>query len=159
MEVFMAILVYLAGGMKSGWQDKVKEACHDLIIEGVVSFFDPRDNPKEPEKYRLIDKEKWEEADIIFGYAESSNPALFAMCIELTGGFYNKARTIFVDDLRPESLETPEKIEEEKKRKRYLSFLETVSHKKAAGFMEGISILRDEIGAMIDSKFTPKQKQ
>ena len=146
------VLVYLAGGMKSGWQDKVMAALEDLRVEGVVTFFDPRTNPKEPEKYRPMDKESWENADIVFGYAESSNPALFAMCIELTGGYYNKARTIFVDDLKPENLETSEKIEEEKKRKRYLSFIETVSHKKATSLPEGISILKDEIGETIIRK-------
>jgi len=141
------ILIYLAGGMKSGWQDKVIEACRDLEEEFIIEFFDPRKNPKEPEKYRAADKAAWEEADIVFGYAESSNPALFAMCIEITGGYYNKngAWTIFVDDLKPESMETPEKMEEEKKRKRYLSFLETVSHKRATSLSEGISMLRDAI--------------
>ncbi|MCL5017267.1 MAG: hypothetical protein M1155_01210 [Patescibacteria group bacterium] len=143
------ILVYLAGGMKSGWQDKVIESCYDLVIGGIVEFFDPRKNPKDPEKYRANDKKNWEKADIVFGYAESSNPALFAMCIELTGGFYNNAWTIFVDDLQPEKMETPEKTEEEKKRKRYLSFIETVSHKKASGLSEGISILKDAINERI----------
>lgn len=151
------ILIYLAGGMKSGWQDKVMKACRDLISQGLVEFFDPRQNPKEPEKYRAIDKENWEEADIVFGYAESSNPALFAMCIELTGGYYNerKAWTIFVDDLRPESMETPEKIEEEKKRKRYISFIETVSHKRATTLPEGISILRTAISERIIYNWSP----
>lgn len=139
------IVVYLAGGMKSGWQDKVIAEFEDMIRAGTVAFFDPRQNPKDPKKYRAIDKENWENADIIFAYAESSNPSLYAMCIELTGGFYNKARTIFVDDLQPESMETPEKVEEEKRRKRYLSFAETVSHKKATSFKEGLSILEEEI--------------
>lgn len=147
------VMVYLAGGMKSGWQDKVITAFEDLIREGVVAFFDPRKNPKEPEKYRPIDKENWEQADIVFGYAESSNPALFAMCIEITGGFYNKARTIFVDDLKPESLETPEKIEEEKRRQRYLGFIETVSHKKTTSLEEGMSVLEEEISKAIFHKF------
>jgi|GEM_PF-1346211 len=150
-----AVLVYLAGGMKGDWQDKVMEECKDLLNEGVVEFFDPRKNPKEPEKYRAADKEGWEKADIIFGYAESSNPALFAMCIELTGGYYNKAWTIFVDDLKPESMETPEKIENEKKRQRYLSFVETVTHKKATSLPEGISILKDAIYERILYNYKP----
>lgn len=143
------ILVYLAGGMKSGWQDEVMESCYDLIINGIVEFFDPRKNPKDPEKYRAADKKNWEEADIVFGYAESSNPALFAMCIELTGGFYNKAWTIFVDDLKPEGMETFEKGREEMKRRHYLSFVEIVSHKKATSLPEGISMLRDAINERV----------
>lgn len=149
------VLVYLAGGMKSGWQDDVMAFFDDFITEGSVTFFDPRKNPKEPEKYRAADKAAWEEADIVFGYAESSNPALFAMCIELTGGFYKKARTIFVDGLRPEGMGTPEKIEEEKKRQRYLSFVETVSHRKATSLEEGISILEKEIHHLIVVKNMP----
>lgn len=141
--------------MKSGWQDKVMEELRDLEIDGVVEFFDPRKNPPEPEKYRPADKEAWEKADIIFAYAESSNPALFAMCIELTGGFYNGAWTIFVDELNPETMPTPEKIEEEKKRKKYLSFVEIISHKKALSLAEGISILRDAINERIIHNFKP----
>jgi hypothetical protein len=149
------IMVYLAGGMKSGWQNKVIEECADLIKQGIVNFFDPRKNPKEPEKYRAADKEAWEKTDIVFAYAESSNPALFAMCIELAGGYYNrkKAWTIFVDDLQPEKMETPEKIEEEKRRKRYLSFVEVISHKKATSLPEGISILKDAINERIIYNF------
>ena len=154
MEVVMkTVLIYLAGGMKSGWQDKVMIALEDLAMEGAITFFDPRENPKEPEKYRLLDKEAWEKADIVFGYAESSNPALFAMCIEITGGYYNNARTIFVDNLNPEIMGTPEKIDEEKRRKRYISFIETVSHKKATSLLEGLDMLRDEIEVAILRKF------
>jgi len=149
------ILVYLAGGMKSGWQDEVVKEFNDLLMEGVVEFFDPRKNPKEPEKYRAIDKENWERADIVFAYAESSNPALFAMCIELTGGFYNGAWTIFVDGLKPEDMKTPEEIKNEERRRRYLSFLETVSHKKALSLAEGISILRTAIYERVVRNYTP----
>lgn len=149
------ILVYLAGGMKSGWQDKVMEELDDLAREQIVEFFDPRNNPPEPEKYRAADKEAWEKADIVFAYAESSNPALFAMCIELTGGFYKGAWTIFVDDLQPESMPTPEKSEKERKRKKYLSFVETVSHKKATSLAEGVSILRDAIYERILHNYKP----
>lgn len=150
------ILIYLAGGMKSGWQDKVKEACRDLVMSGVVDFFDPRKNSKDPKIYRANDKKNWEEADIVFAYAESSNPALYAMCIELTGGFYNGAWTIFVDNLRPETMATAEKMEAEEKRRRYLSFIEIVSHKKALGLPEGISILRSAIDERVIYNYKPE---
>ncbi|MDO8442914.1 MAG: hypothetical protein Q7S81_01485 [bacterium] len=145
------VLVLLTDGMNSGWQDKVMEAFRDLVNEGCVAFFDPRDNPEVSDKYRLI----WQNADIVFGYAESSNPDLSAMCIELTGGFYNKARTIYVDGLKPESMKAPEKIKAEEDRKRHIgSLLGSVTHKTATSLAEGIDILNDEIRMAILRKAT-----
>ena len=134
------ILVYLDGGIKSGWQDKVLAAFEDFIRQGVVTLFDPRKNPKEPEKYRLINEENWKKADIIFAYSESS-----VTC------------TIFVDDLKPKILEYYERIEEEKGHKDPPNFTETISRfiKKATSLAEGIDILKNEIDAMIIRKSNP----
>jgi len=126
MEVVMkTVLVYLDGRTESSWQDKVMATFNDLVLEGAVTFSDSRKNPKESEKYRLIEEEKWEKADIMFAYSES-----FDVCL------------ILVTDLMPKSLENPEKDGEEK------------WHKEATSLAEGIDILNDEIKIAILRKAT-----
>lgn len=92
--------VYLAGGMRSGWQDRVKADLRKLYEKGLVRWSDPRDNQTAvPEEYKLLDVIRVESADIIFGYAEDTNPGLFALCIELTLGHARGAKTILINGL------------------------------------------------------------
>lgn len=72
--------VYLCGGMRGGWQDKVKEACKGRPL----FFLDPRDNDcKHLKECGPIDLHKIRRSDIIFAYLEATNPggaALFGEC-------------------------------------------------------------------------------
>lgn len=79
------IKVYLAGGFKSNWQEKVREALPQLI------YFDPRQhNLQDPKQYTQWDIDAIEECDIVFAYMEQSNPAGYALALEIgyAKGFY-----------------------------------------------------------------------
>ncbi len=87
--------VYLAGGMKSGWQDKVIEACRykDVI------FYDPRSHGFTTEiEYTSWDLSHAADADIVFAYLEIDNPSGFGLMLEL--GYCTNAlhHNIFVED-------------------------------------------------------------
>jgi nucleoside 2-deoxyribosyltransferase len=70
--------IYLAGGMKSGWQDEL--ISHFPNIE----FLDPRSHGlTEPKDYTKWDLDAIRECDVIFGYLEESNPTGYNLCFEL----------------------------------------------------------------------------
>ncbi len=74
-------VVYLAGGMKSGWQDAVKRA-----VPGII-FIDPRDHGLQDENgYTAWDLAGVERADVVFGYMESDNPGGAGLAVEFGWG-------------------------------------------------------------------------
>lgn len=74
-------VVYLAGGMKSGWQDAVKKA-----VPGVI-FIDPREHGlKDEAGYTAWDLAGVERADVVFGYMESDNPGGAGLAVEFGWG-------------------------------------------------------------------------
>lgn len=74
-------VVYLAGGMKSGWQDRVKEA-----VPGVI-FVDPREHAlKDEQGYTAWDLAGVELADVVFGYIEKDNPGGAGLAVEFGWG-------------------------------------------------------------------------
>jgi len=85
--------VYLAGGMRSNWQDQVIQRCPE------IHFINPRMHGfKESEEYSLADNLGVQISDIIFAYFENDNPSGYGLCYEigLMKG-YGK-RVIFVDE-------------------------------------------------------------
>lgn len=73
-----ATVVYLAGGMKSNWQDIVKKEFPEVV------FFDPRDhNCKSEQEYTRWDLTGVEKCDIVFAFLENSNPAGQGLCVEV----------------------------------------------------------------------------
>lgn len=75
--------VYLAGGMRSNWQDRVKEA---VLASGKtqVLFIDPREHHcKDEVLYTRWDLEGIRRADIIFGYLEKDNPNGAGLALEV----------------------------------------------------------------------------
>lgn len=92
--------IYLAGGFKSGWQTIVKEACPDF------TYFDPSLHQiVDPAEYTECDLNGVRECDIIFAFMENSNPAGYALALEIG---YAKAlgkQTIFVEN----ELDNPKK--------------------------------------------------
>ena len=82
------MLVYLAGGMTSGWQEKVKLSAPDFKYVDVC-FRDAKmknDNlkPKIVEEYTQWDKHWVKNCDILFAYMEDDNPSGFGMACELS---------------------------------------------------------------------------
>lgn len=63
--------VYLGGGMRSGWQDRLKRSC---VGEHFI-FLDPRRCvTREPREYQVVDLYNIRRCDILFAYLEASNP-------------------------------------------------------------------------------------
>ena len=72
------MIVYLAGGMKSGWQDVV-------INSGVkAQWINPREHGlTQPEEYTRWDMDGIFVCDIVFAYLEENNPAGQNMMFEI----------------------------------------------------------------------------
>ena len=73
--------IYLAGGMKSGWQDDVaRRLAHHEIV-------DPRSKEMTGEwnldKYGAWDLSRIRTCDAVFGYMEASNPSGIGMAVEI----------------------------------------------------------------------------
>lgn len=71
------IKVYLAGGMKSGWQKRV-------AIDGPpATYIDPCDHGLGGEvEYTTWDLFGIDQADVIFVYFEAGNPSGYGLCLE-----------------------------------------------------------------------------
>ena len=72
------MLIYLAGGMKSNWQDKVMTACHSH------EFIDPRKHGLTSEKkYTDWDLSGVRASDLIIAYMDSENPSGYGLSLEV----------------------------------------------------------------------------
>lgn len=92
--------VYLAGGFKSGWQSLVKDSCTQF------HYFDPSlHNIADPAEYTNYDLEGVRECDIVFAFMEGSNPAGYALALEVGYAKGLGKLTIFVEEM----LEHPKK--------------------------------------------------
>lgn len=78
-----AVKVYLAGGMRSGWQDKVMSAVRERLPNVPLIFLDPRQNGTSSEStYTAWDMDAVEISDVLFGYLEADNLAGQGLCVE-----------------------------------------------------------------------------
>lgn len=76
--------VYLAGGYKSNWQEKVKK------IDGFI-WFDPKEKerpkgkiiPMTLNEYGTWDLHFISQSDIVFVYAERTNPSCIGLSVEI----------------------------------------------------------------------------
>lgn len=84
--------IYLAGGMRGDWQDRVKESVAAALPGQPVLYLDPRQQPKphpeqSPEQveasYTNWDLTGVQVADIVFGYIEASNPGGHGLALEI----------------------------------------------------------------------------
>lgn len=72
------MLVYLSGGMKSGWQDVIMQTVTAL------RYIDPRQHGLDnPDQYTLWDLEGVRQCDIVFAYLETSNPSGIGLALEI----------------------------------------------------------------------------
>lgn len=90
--------IYLAGGMKTGWQDKLIE--HKKFEER-HTFFDPRmNNTKEPREYATLDLHNIKQSDLVFAYLEKGNPSGAGLALEIGYGKGLGKTVIFVNEKR-----------------------------------------------------------
>lgn len=90
------VIVYLAGGMRGGWQDKVIDACNHKRIQ----FLDPRTHHlTEESDYTAWDLWAVNQSDYVFAYMEKDNPSGQGLMLEI--GYACNCGTrqiIFVED-------------------------------------------------------------
>jgi len=85
--------VYLSGGMRSGWQEIVKQSCPD------IHFIDPCDHGlKDAREFSLWDLVGVEQCDVILAYMEADNPAGHGLCYECGYGRAKGKLVIIVDE-------------------------------------------------------------
>ena len=72
------LTVYLAGGFRSGWQAKVAAAVPDLLYK------DPsKHGLNDPAAYTEWDLQAIRDSDVVFAYLEATNPAGYALALEV----------------------------------------------------------------------------
>jgi len=120
-------LIYLAGGMKSGWQDVVKKA-----LPG-ISFIDPRDHPFTTEaEYTSWDLSMLDKSDIVFAFLEKSNPGGQGLCVEVGFACKKGIPVVFVEEPgRPDH--------------RYLGMVRAISSYNSDSLEKGIEHLKNLI--------------
>jgi hypothetical protein len=85
--------VYLAGGMRTGWQDHVRAGCPQL------TFFDPRDHAlTDPRDYAAWDLNHVRECDLVFAYIAKDNPSGLGLALELGFAKALGKTTVLVDE-------------------------------------------------------------
>ena len=85
--------VYLSGGMRSGWQDKVIAECPG------VEFIDPRDHGLHSSmEYTPWDLLAVRRCDIIFAYLEKDNPSGLGLALEVGYAAGLNKTIIFVNE-------------------------------------------------------------
>jgi hypothetical protein len=73
-----ATKVYLAGGLHSGWQDRVSEVIPRFAV------LNPRNHGlTDGAQYTLWDLEAIRRSDLVFAYLEATNPAGYSLALEV----------------------------------------------------------------------------
>lgn len=122
--------VYLAGGMKSGWQEKVKGFTSTMKR---VQWFDPTEHDYgDPRHYGPWDAAAVDACDVVFAYLEAGNPGGEGMCAEIGRAAGLGKVIIFVD----------EKTESGAARTRYLRLVREWSTVVVGNLSDGINHLQ-----------------
>ena len=95
--------IYLAGGMKSGWQD---EAYQEILVKAGtmnpdvgIFFLDPRHHKAtDPDAYTLIDLQWIRNSDLVFAYMEDTNPGGPNLALEIGYAHALGIPVIFVNE-------------------------------------------------------------
>lgn len=78
----MTMKIYLSGGMRSGWQDRVKNA-----LGSQHQYADPREKGETPEwtwrEYGAWDFMHIDQCDLMLAYMEKDNPSGYGLCAEV----------------------------------------------------------------------------
>jgi len=90
------VTVYLAGGMRSSWQERAVGALGEY-----ARLLDPREHQLDaPTEFTRVDLDAIDASQMVFAYLETSNPGGYALAFELG---YAKARgqiVVLVDEKR-----------------------------------------------------------
>jgi len=87
-------VVYLAGGMRSNWQDKVIEK-----VGATALIIDPRRHgSKEENAYTAWDLTGVDHADIVFGFIEADNPNGAGLALEFGYAHAQGKKLIYVEE-------------------------------------------------------------
>lgn len=87
--------VYLAGGMKSTWQDEVI-----LWLPDGVKVYDPRHHGlSSPSEYTRWDLDHIEKSDAVISQMSSDNPSGFGLSVEIGFAHALGKRIIFIDKI------------------------------------------------------------
>jgi len=93
--------VYLAGGFRSNWQDKIISELSDNF-----DFLNPRDHGlTEPNLYSAWDIHYVRNCDILFGYMELTNPSGYGLAFEIGLASGLNKTIILVDEKSDSSIE------------------------------------------------------
>lgn len=120
-------VVYLAGGFRSRWQDAVKMEAPRL------KYLDPRIHGiKAKEEYTVWDLDAVRKSDYVFAYLEATNPAGFALALEIGFAKALGKRVILVD----------EKSAADPSVARYLEMITATSDLSFTSLPDGIQFLK-----------------
>ncbi|HMN10707.1 MAG TPA: nucleoside 2-deoxyribosyltransferase domain-containing protein [Bellilinea sp.] len=78
------LVVYLAGGLYSSWQNVVSEYVYEALGRDLVVLLNPQDHDSpEEDAYTTWDLEAIRQADIVFAYIERDNPSGVGTSLEI----------------------------------------------------------------------------
>jgi len=122
------VKVYLAGGMRSGWQNLVKSQTN-------LSFFDPRNKETNTalsiNEIGTCDLFYIQQSDIVLAYMEATNPSGIGLAAEM--GYAKGLGKTVILCIEPNNHHIKDK---------YLDFLHNVSHVVYTNLDDGISFLK-----------------
>ncbi len=88
-------VIYLAGGFKSGWQNKV------MTQLPIYDFLDPsQHNIKDAVEYTRWDLDAVRASDIVLGYMESTNPGGYSLALEIGFAHALGKTVLLVDEIK-----------------------------------------------------------
>ena len=131
----MELKVYLAGGMRTNWQQKVIDSVTNNE-RSKTTFFNPRYHGLElPKEYTIWDLFHIKESHIVFAYMEESNPSGMGLALEIGYAVASGKTVILVD----------EKSSKDEKFSRYFAIVRESSALVCNSLEEGIMFLNNII--------------
>jgi nucleoside 2-deoxyribosyltransferase len=89
------MIIYLAGGMRDGWQELFSELLKEHELLDPRSWSDP-----DPAVYTARDLEAIRRCDVVLAYMSSSNPSGFGMSVEIGFAYGLGKKIVFVDHIK-----------------------------------------------------------
>jgi hypothetical protein len=121
------LTVYLAGGFHSGWQRRILSAVPSL------TYLDPsKHGLTDPVRYTRWDLEAIQRSDLVFAYLEATNPAGYALALEV-GFAKGLGKTVILVDERSAA---------DEQSARHLSMVRAAADAAFSSLDEGVAYLR-----------------
>lgn len=120
--------LYLAGGFRSGWQQRVRAALPE------VELFDPsQHNLADPVEFARWDLDAIRQSDAVLAYMEESNPGGYSLALEV-GFAHALGKQVVLVEEHPNS-----------QRERYFAMVRTVANLRFLTLDEAVSYLATAI--------------